>query len=390
MQFLSHYSVKQFAIAAVIGALVVTTFATFQFIYLVGVIKPHLYILPFTVGSVSGLFISYWVQRFQLAQKNLQEKNEHLELVLEGSNLGLWDWYPQTNIVVFDERWCQLLGYKLSEVEPTYTSWESRVHPDDLEQCSKDIQKHMDGKTPFYRNVHRMKHKDGHWVYMLDRGRIVKRDAQGKPLLFSGTHTDITHLKQVEKSLERSNLKLKELSLIDGLTGLKNRRALDQQLKQSWGFLTRNQTPFSTLMLDIDFFKQFNDEYGHLAGDDCLKQIAEVLQANVKRTNDIACRYGGEEFLILFSGVKADQAVEFSNAIREQVEALKIPHNGSQCSKYVTLSIGISACDKTHCNSPKDSIDQADKALYMAKQQGRNRVKLFEADMDKVNNKVKP
>ena len=365
-----------------LGATIVSSFATFQFIYLFGVIKPLLYILPFCVGSISGLFISYWIQRFSLAQKALQEKNERLELVLEGSNLGVWDWYPATNTVLFDKRWCQLLGYKQSEIKPVLSSWEKLVHPDDLKQCYKELNKHIDKETQSYRHIHRMKHKNGHWIYVLDRGRIIKRDAQGNPLHFSGTHTDVTHLKEVENSLEKSNQQLKALSLVDGLTGLKNRRALDEHLNHLWGFLMRNQTPFSTLMLDIDFFKQFNDEYGHLAGDDCLKQIAKVLQNNVKRTNDMACRYGGEEFLILYSGIKAEQALEFADLIKEQIEGLKIPHKGSTCSQYVTISIGVSGCEATSCKDPEDSIKQADQALYMAKNQGRNKTKLFETKLD--------
>ncbi|MDX1352144.1 MAG: sensor domain-containing diguanylate cyclase [Thiomicrorhabdus sp.] len=376
MSLLPH-SPKKYLIAALIGASVVSAFATLQFAFLFGVIKPQFYVLPFSVGSVAGLFVSYWVQRFQLLQKRLEEKNERLELVLEGSDLGLWDWYPQTNQVVIDERWCQLLGYTLEEITPVYSSLESKIHPDDITDYYQKIKQHMAGKTKFYRNVHRMKHKNGHWVYILDRGKVVDRDEQGNPLRFSGTNTDITHLKKIEQSLERSNKKLKQLTVTDGLTGLKNRRALDEHLKHLWNFLTRNQSPFSTLMLDIDYFKQFNDEYGHLAGDDCLKQIAEVLKAHVKRTNDIACRFGGEEFLILFSGVKAEQALEFATLIKNEIEALKIPHNNSQCGQFVTISIGVSYCDNDECAEPNDAINRADKALYKAKENGRNRIELF-------------
>ncbi len=121
-----------------------------------------------------------------------------LELVLEGTRLGMWDWNPTTNEVVFDERWAEMLGYSLAEVEPTLESWSSRVHPDDLEQVFADIQAHMDGRTPFYENVHRMRHKDGRWVHILDRGRIAERDAEGRPTRFTGTHTDISAQRDAE------------------------------------------------------------------------------------------------------------------------------------------------------------------------------------------------
>lgn len=282
-----------------------------------------------------------------------------------------------TNELFFDKGWCELLGYEVNEIKPTFSSWESRVHPDDIEECYKDIQRHINGETPFYSNVHRMQHKDGHWVYILDRGRIVERDQHGEPIRFAGTHSDITHLKEIEKSLEISNQKLKELSLIDGLTGLRNRRALDEHLTQQWGYLTRKQIPFSILMIDIEFFKEFNDFYGHLVGDDCLAQISKTLIENVKRTNDIACRYGGEEFVIIYSGIIEDQALEFANQIKQEIEELKIPHQGSKCSEYITVSIGVNYCDSLHCNSAYDVINQADQALYMAKAQGRNRTVLL-------------
>lgn len=131
-----------------------------------------------------------------------------LELVLQGTGLGLWDWNPQTNDVVFDEGWANMLGYSLDEIEPTLESWSSRVHPDDINICYDDIQKHMDGKTDAYRNIHRMKHRDGTWVYIWDRGKIVEWDAHGKPIRFTGTHTDITESKQLEHELiAQSNAK---------------------------------------------------------------------------------------------------------------------------------------------------------------------------------------
>jgi len=122
----------------------------------------------------------------------LTEERERFKLVLEGTRLGMWDWNPMTNDVVFDEYWCEMLGYELGEIKNELTEWSSRVHPDDITQCFSDIQKHIDGEVDFYENVHRMKHKDGTWRYILDRGRIMKRDYEGNVIRFTGTHTDIT------------------------------------------------------------------------------------------------------------------------------------------------------------------------------------------------------
>ncbi|MCA9663064.1 MAG: PAS domain-containing protein [Myxococcales bacterium] len=128
-----------------------------------------------------------------------ESQRERLELVLEGTRLGMWDWNPQTNEVVFDERWAQMLGHSLDEIDFSLESWSSRVHPDDLEPCLADIQAHIEGRTDFYENVHRMRHADGRWVYILDRGRIVARDADGRPIRFTGTHTDITAQCEAER-----------------------------------------------------------------------------------------------------------------------------------------------------------------------------------------------
>ena len=132
------------------------------------------------------------------AEQALREKSERLELVVEGTRLGTWDWNPQTNEVSFGDYWAEMLGYSSDEVASSLQEWESRVHPDDLEACFKDIGAHISGETDYYENVHRMKHKDGHWVYILDRGKVVERDAEGRPTRFTGTHTDITAQKVAE------------------------------------------------------------------------------------------------------------------------------------------------------------------------------------------------
>ncbi|MCA9634842.1 MAG: PAS domain-containing protein, partial [Myxococcales bacterium] len=131
--------------------------------------------------------------------ESTESQRERLELVLEGTRLGMWDWNPQTNEVVFDERWAQMLGYRLDEIEFTLESWSSRVHPEDLDACLADIQAHVEGRTDFYENIHRMRHKDGRWIDILDRGRIVARDDGGRPIRFTGTHTDISAQCQAER-----------------------------------------------------------------------------------------------------------------------------------------------------------------------------------------------
>ena len=135
---------------------------------------------------------------------SIEEKVERLVLVLRGTRLGLWDWNPQTNQVHFDRRWAEMIGYTYEEIEHNLETWSSKVHPDDIDQCMMDIQAHIDGKVDFYENVHRMRHKNGNWVYILDRGKIVKRDSQGRPIRFTGTHTDITKEKEAELAAKQA------------------------------------------------------------------------------------------------------------------------------------------------------------------------------------------
>ncbi|WP_100754497.1 PAS domain-containing sensor histidine kinase [Vibrio salilacus] len=129
---------------------------------------------------------------------NTTNTPERLKLVLDSTRLGMWDWSPVTDEVVFDFNWANMLGLKMSDLSMTLDDWSSRVHPDDMDACLADIKAHIEGKTEFYENMHRMRHADGSWVYILDRGRVVERDSEGKALRFTGTHADMTALKSAE------------------------------------------------------------------------------------------------------------------------------------------------------------------------------------------------
>lgn len=132
---------------------------------------------------------------------NSEDLIQYLDLALEVSNLGIWDWYLDDNSFKFDRRWAEMLGLDYEKIDMELETWESRVHPDDLERCFADIKAYMDGETDFYENIHRMKHNDGHWVYILDRGRFSAWDEEGKPTRFTGTHFDITSSERYRQKL---------------------------------------------------------------------------------------------------------------------------------------------------------------------------------------------
>ncbi len=137
-------------------------------------------------------------------EKSLRDSNEYLELALSGAGLGIWDWDLTTNKVTFDRRWLEMLGLKEGEVEMSFETWESRVHPDDLKQALEDIEKYRKGQTKRYENIHRMRHASGSWIYILDKGRFSDWDSNGEPTRFTGTHLDITEKIETEKALMRN------------------------------------------------------------------------------------------------------------------------------------------------------------------------------------------
>ncbi|MGM0501757.1 MAG: diguanylate cyclase [Bacillota bacterium] len=184
----------------------------------------------------------------------------------------------------------------------------------------------------------------------------------------------VEELEKTQDKLEQANQKLKDMSFLDGLTGIPNRRRFDKILKKEWNRSLRHNEYLSALMLDIDFFKEFNDNYGHLAGDDCLKKIAAVLSETLKRSSDFVARYGGEEFVVILPKTKQDEAVAIAEKLRKKIEEQEIRHEDSSVSEYVTVSVGVATVIVSDSLAANEFIDVADKALYQAKNNGRNQV----------------
>ena len=161
---------------------------------------------------------------------------------------------------------------------------------------------------------------------------------------------------------------------MDGLTGIPNRRYFDEKLQEEWNRLKRNSSPFSAIMIDIDFFKKFNDFNGHLAGDECLRQIATVLKSTVKRSGDFAARYGGEEFVILLPETDKHGAAHVAELLRTNVKALNIPYMSTEKEPIVSISIGCATLIPDEKTKPEDLIKLADTELYRAKESRQNQL----------------
>ncbi len=175
--------------------------------------------------------------------------------------------------------------------------------------------------------------------------------------------------------LKRRGDILKSLTHLDGLTGIANRRRFDEMLEREWRRCRRNEKPLSLLLMDVDFFKRYNDHYGHIAGDDCLKAVASALAGVVKRPADLMARYGGEEFVALLPETVAPGAQEVGEAIRRAVHDLDIPHAESEVSERVTVSVGCATLVPGGSKVPLELVEAADGRLYTAKEEGRNCVR---------------
>lgn len=203
-------------------------------------------------------------------------------------------------------------------------------------------------------------------------------DANGVVTNFIGIQKDVTarvliqqQLRDENQSLAEIRVNLEQLAIKDGLTGIYNRRFFDMQLEIQWGIARRNNEPLTLIMIDVDHFKQFNDIYGHNAGDNALKRIADSLNKSFLRSSDFVARYGGEEFVVLSVGMTQAQAALFTATLCQRVRDLGIPHSASSTG-YITVSIGFSVhAFVTHDHSSV-LLGRADKALYAAKQRGRD------------------
>lgn len=177
--------------------------------------------------------------------------------------------------------------------------------------------------------------------------------------------------------LKRYRDLLEQQSLLDGLTGIANRRHFDEVFNKEWRRALRSSDTVAIVFLDIDFFKKYNDCYGHLAGDDCLRQVGITLKKSLQRAGDFVARYGGEEFVVILPGTSLQDAALVGEKIRANIEGMKVQHTMSEVSDYVTVSVGVTAVRPTLTMTAASLVAAADSALYHAKKQGRNCVVAF-------------
>ncbi|MFU8789882.1 MAG: PAS domain S-box protein [Methylobacter sp.] len=434
------------------------------------------------------------ITQFKQDQAMLLENEQRLQFVLRGSQVGFWDWNIKTNEVMRDQQWAEMLGYRLDDIEFSIKQWLDFVHPDDRDRAWQSIRNHLEGLTPMHEAEYRMRTKDGHYKWILDRAQVVAWDAEKKPSRMCGTHTDITGRKENEAALIESETRMRTLfentsdavmmldengffdcnqatllmfgcatkdifvskrpadlsppkqaddidsgvlaeqyirqamqegsarfdwihqrfdngqvfdaevllnaitfggknllqavvrditerkrlllelerqAHIDFLTGVSGRGYFMQQAEQELARTMRYGCDLSIFMLDIDHFKLINDTYGHKGGDLVLKKLAIICQ-QVLREVDIVGRVGGEEFAVLLPETDKDQAIEVAERLREAIASTEVAIENGLPVRF-TVSIGVTSLKGENKNLDV-LLNSADKALYQAKNSGRNKV----------------
>ena len=254
----------------------------------------------------------------------------------------------------------------------TVGDWASRMHPADREWvlnfCVTQSEAGIDHEADY-----RALTRDDHYVWIRDVVHVVRK-TDGSVDSLVGFMFDISERKETEQKLANLQKKLEEFSFRDGLTGVANRRRFDVLTDRAWIHARQTRQPLSLLMIDIDYFKQYNDCYGHLEGDACLKRVARVLASAATRARDLLARFGGEEFVLLLPETDVTAASKLAERCRELILAEQIPHERSPIGPMLTISVGAATCIPGYADELRSFIDVVDKRLYRAKQQGRNGV----------------
>jgi len=266
-----------------------------------------------------------------------------------------------------------LLGWRQTSWG-TVNDWAERMHPEDRDRvvnfCVSQSQSGVDHEADY-----RALTADGGYVWIRDVVHVV-RDADGNVESLIGFMFDITERKKTEEALLTLQKELEELSFRDGLTGVANRRKFDMVFDNEWNEARRNVQPVSLIMFDVDHFKRYNDHYGHVEGDECLKRVAAVLSSVANRPRDFFARYGGEEFVLLLPATDEAAAKSVAERCRQAVFKSQIPHADSPVGQLLTVSMGVGTVIPSGGDDPVKFLEAVDRRLFQAKRGGRDRIEL--------------
>ncbi len=331
----------------------------------IGVLQLNLLLGTFTLYSISAV-----LDRHKTRKRELLRAVELHNLVMENSRdiIMLEDIAGNRSYVSAAAQ--NMVGLKPKELLRTKNL--DLVHPDDLAKAQEVIHLMRSGVESATIEC-RVRKQDGNYMWVEASLKLVHDPVMHAPIGILYIVRDIQDRKQAEQDLQSAYLALEALAATDSLTQLANRRHFDHVLSTEWRRCQRAKQPLSTLLIDVDFFKAYNDTYGHLKGDNCLKEIAGMTREVATRCSDLVARFGGEEFAVILPNTSYAGAMQVAEEIRSAMEQLRLPHHGSPLGQ-VTISIGCATTVPVTGQRATHLLHQADEALYEAKRCGRNQV----------------
>ncbi|MEG2636599.1 MAG: sensor domain-containing diguanylate cyclase [Acinetobacter sp.] len=263
----------------------------------------------------------------------------------------------------------KVLGWKQDSWR-TVEDWAMRMHENDrawvVDFCVAQSISGVDHEADY-----RALTSNGEYIWIRDVVHVVRKP-NGEVDSLVGFMFDISERKKQEQELETLKKQLEEYSYQDGLTGIANRRFFEDSYQREWLNAQREQQPLTIMLLDIDYFKQYNDHNGHLLGDACLKQIAQILKKSVSRPRDLVARFGGEEFVLILPDTSQASAIEVVERILQSIRTADICHSSSPLDQRLSVSLGVKTIIPTQKNDKMAFLKEVDQNLYLAKEQGRN------------------
>ncbi|WP_258405047.1 putative bifunctional diguanylate cyclase/phosphodiesterase [Shewanella psychrotolerans] len=318
--------------------------------------------------------LSYFKDKYLSSAQQLKDSDQRWLFAVEVSRYGIWDWNILDDSVFLSDRWKDMLGYKSYELSGSRLTWQSRLHPDDKNSTLETLSGYLSGKTEEFESVHRLRHKQGHYIWVLDRGMTVEWDAQGHPLRMIGTLSDVTDDIRNQKAASHQ---VKH----DLLTDLANRRAVTDEL---YDLEHESDSCAALFMIDLDNFTVVNDVLGHHGGDRLLIQIAARLSSYFS-VNSLIARFAADEFVILVKRLPREPvlAQRRAQALASQVRQLIArSFNISDHTFNLSASVGIAIVDHSEQLLPEQHLKRVSLALAQVKENGRDGVVVYSREMD--------
>jgi len=308
---------------------------------------------------------------------SIKEDSKIFEFIQSGSLDGIWYWdLENIENEWMSHRFWELLGFDPNKKKHLVKEWQDLIYPEDLKVALNNFEKHCKDPNHPYDQIVRYKHKDGSTVWIRCRG-IVIRDENSKPIRMLGAHTDITQIKKLQQELEiknhkllqkqeeiqELNIRLERQAMRDELTGLLNRRAIDNLLEFEKNKSHRSSMSFSILIIDVNHFKNINDKYGHLAGDNVLVDFSKRLESTLRR-QDMISRWGGDEFLVLLPETNEKQVEVVTEKIKNKLKNWTVKYDDEK----INYSISVGIAEYLKDEDINDLIKRADQSLYKEKE----------------------